>query len=149
APAEVLFVQSFTTGRLEPGGAAGAAVLTLQGPVGETVYFTDRPDRGAGTIALQQFLDVLAQQEAEPLNAALVIDRDEGDAVVIVELLAGTVDEAGTVTYDVRVLTDPAAHPTDMTGTAEPLTEITAMMDFGSSHLFVDGACSPLDPRGC
>jgi hypothetical protein len=147
--AEILFVQSFTTGRLEPGAEPGAATLTLQGPVGETVYFSDRPERIAGTIALTQFLDILAQEAAEPLNAALVIDRPEGDAVVVVEVLGGTVDAAGTVTYDVIVLSDSGEFGTDMTGTAELLTEVTGAMDFGSNHLFVDGACSPWDPRGC
>jgi hypothetical protein len=147
--AEILFVQSFTTGRLEPGAEAGAAILTLQGPVGETVYFSDRPERTAGTIALTQFLEILAQETAEPLNAALVIDRPEGDAVVVVELLDGTVDPAGTVIYDVLVLSESGAFGTDMTGTAELLTEVTGAMDFGSNHLFVDGACSPLDPRCC
>jgi hypothetical protein len=147
--AEVLFVQSFTTGRLEPGADPGAAILTLQGPVGETVYFSDRPERTAGTIALTQFLEILAQETAEPLNAALVIDRPEGDAVVVVEVLGGTVDAAGTVTYDVVVLSDSGEFGTDMTGTAELLTEVTGAMDFGSNHLFVDGACSPWDPRGC
>lgn len=145
--AEVLFVQSFTTGRLEPGAEPGAAVLTLQGPVGETVYFSDRPQRSAGTIALAQFLEVLAQDSADPLNAALVIDRAEGDAVVVVELLDGSVDAAGTVIYDVRVLAETASFHTDMTVTAEMLTELTGAIDFGSSHLFVDGACSPWDPR--
>lgn len=149
APLAVLFVQSFTVGRLEPGAEPGTAILTLQQPVGETVYFADRPNRVAGAVALAEFLQVLEQEAADPLNAALVIDRPEGDAVVIVELLAGAVDEAGTVRYDVRVLADPGAHPTDMTRTAEALTEITGMMDFGSSHLFVDSACSPWDPRGC
>ncbi len=59
--AEILFVQSFTTGRLEPGTEAGAAILTLQGFVGETIYFSDRPERTAGTIALTQFLEIMAQ----------------------------------------------------------------------------------------
>ncbi len=145
--AEVLFVQSFTTGRLEPGAEPGAAILTLQGPVGETVYFSDRPERTAGTIALTEFLEVLAQEAADPLNAALVIDRPEGDAVVVVELLDGTVDASGTVIYDVLILSESGAFGTDMTGTAELLTEVTGAMDFGSNHLFVDGACSPLDPR--
>lgn len=147
APVEVLFVQSFTVGRLAPGAEAGVATLTLQGPVGETIYFADRPNRGAGTVALEEFLQVLAQEAADPLNAALVIDRPEGDQVVVVEMLDGTVDASGTVTYDVRVLADPGQFETDMTSTAEPLVEITEAFDFGSSHLFVDGACSPWDPR--
>ena len=68
---------------------------------------------------------------------------------MVVELLDGTVDPAGTVIYDVPVLSESGAFGTDMTGTAELITELTEAMDFGSNHLFVDGACSPWDPRGC
>ena len=93
---------------MESGAKAGTARLTLHQPVGETVYFAERPNRVAGTVALEGFLQILAQEAADPLNAALVIDRPEGDAVVIVELLDGTVDAAGTVLYDVRVLADRA-----------------------------------------
>ncbi len=146
APVEVLFVQSFTAGRLEPAAELGTATLTLQGPVGETIYFADHPNRGAGAVALKQFLAVLTQAAADPLNAALVIDRPEGDAVVVVELVEGTVDAAGTVTYNVRVLADSGELDTDMTQTAEPLPEITAVIDFGSSHLFVDGSCNLGNP---
>jgi hypothetical protein len=135
---EVLLAQAFTIGRLEPTGEPGAARLMLQGPEGETVYFGDRPSRRAGTVALEQILEVLAQPAAEPVTAALVIDQPEGDTVVIVELVSGTVDAAGTVTYDVRVLSDPSAHDTDMTQTARALTEIAAAFDFGDSHLFIN-----------
>ncbi len=68
---------------------------------------------------------------------------------MVVELLDGTVDPAGTVIYDVLVLSESGAFGTDMTGTAELLTEVTRAIDFGSNHLFVDGACNPWDPRGC
>lgn len=149
APLEVLFVQSFTVGRLEPAAEPGTATLTLQQPEGETVYFADRPNRVAGTVAFDQFLRLLTQETADPPNAALVIDRPEGDAVVIVELLDGTVDAAGTVTYDVRVLADPGTHPTDMTRTAALLPEVTGAIDFGSSHLFVDGACNHIIDPNC
>jgi hypothetical protein len=81
------------------------------------------------------------------LNAALVIDRPEGDAVVVVELLGGAVDAAGTVTYDVLVLDEPGAHPTDMTLTAAALTEIPEAVDFGASHLFIDNATLIHDPE--
>jgi hypothetical protein len=59
-PLEVLFVQSFTSGQLAPAGQPGAAVLTLREPLGDTVYFADRPNRAAGTVETDEFLRVLA-----------------------------------------------------------------------------------------
>ena len=151
APLEVLFVQSFGVGRLEPAAEPGTATLTLQQPVGETIYFADRPYRVAGTLVAEDFLQLLAQDVADPLNAALIFNQPEGDRVVILKLLDGTVDAAGTVRYDVRVLArpfgaypgDPSAYPTDMMRSAWLLSELTGMIDFGSSHLFIDSKCVP------
>ena len=137
APLHALFVQSFTTGRLEPGAETGTATLTLQGPVGETVYFYDQPDRIAGAVASDAFWQVLGPETAKPLNAALVIDRPEGDEVIPLELVDGSADAAGTVTYTVRVLPDTSALGFDMTQSATPLTEVSGAFDFGSSHFFV------------
>jgi hypothetical protein len=75
------------------------------------------------------------------------VDRPEGDTVIVLELLHGTVDVGGTITYDVAVITDFDAHPTTMTRTAEPLTEITEAIDFASSHLFIDNASLVHDPE--
>lgn len=38
--AEVLVVQSFAAGRLDPAGEPGRATLTLEPPVGDAVYLT-------------------------------------------------------------------------------------------------------------
>lgn len=151
ASARFLFVQTFTAGQLEPGAEAGAATLTLEQPAGQTIYFSDAPARVAGLASIEQFLAVLAAAEADPPNAALVIEASDPDQdqVVIVELLSGSVDDAGAVTYDVRVLADPSALDFDLTLAARPLAELTEPVDFGTSHLFIDSGCSPMDPRDC
>ena len=151
ASARFLFVQTFTAGRLEPGAEAGAATLTLEQPAGQTIYFSEAPARVAGLATIEQYLEVLAAAKADPPNAALVIEASDPDQdqVVIVELLRSTVDDAGAVTYDVRVLADPSALDFDLTLATQPLAELTEPIDFGTSHLFVDSGCSPMDPRDC
>jgi hypothetical protein len=137
APSQALFVQAFTTGRLEPGTEAGTATLTLQAPVGETVYFYDQPDRIAGAVASDAMWQVLGPQTAKPLHGALILDRPEGDQVIFMELADGSVDAAGTVIYTIRVLPDSSAFGFDMSKSATPLAEVTGTFDFGPSHLFV------------
>jgi hypothetical protein len=137
APLHALFVQAFTTGRLEPGAEAGTATLTLLAPVGETVYFSDQPERIAGVVASDALWQVLGPETAKPLHAALILDRPAGDQVVALELVDGSADAAGTVTYTVRVLPDTSALGFDLTQSATPLTDVTDAFDFGPSHLFV------------
>lgn len=137
APEAALFVQAFTVGKLEPGAEAGMATLTLQGPEGETIYFRDQPGRAAGSVAFDNFVQILGGAAGSALPAAVVIDRPEGDQVVAFELMDGMIDASGTLTYTVR-LTDPSALSTDLSQTATPLTEVTAAMDIGPNHLFVD-----------
>ncbi len=152
AAGRVLFVQTFAAGRLAPGSEAGAATLTLEQPAGRIVYFSEAPGRVAGLVSLDQFLEVLAAAAADPLNAALVIEGSapDRDQVVIVELLGSTGDDAEAVTYEVRVLADPGALNMDLAHPAEPLTELTEVLDFGTSHLFVDGSnCNKVIDPNC
>lgn len=145
---EILVVQSFAAGRLEPvTDEAGVALLTLERPAG-VVYFSDRPNRIVGTTTLAAFLDVLAGEADDPPNAALVITpaADEAPVIYVVELLSGQIDEAGAVRYRVRLLAD--ANQLDLDLVAAPTAGLTGPISFGANHLFIDGlSCTPIDPR--
>ncbi|MDQ3655535.1 MAG: hypothetical protein M3457_10695 [Chloroflexota bacterium] len=136
-----LFVQVASGGTLTPkAGEEGVYTLVLEHGVGETVYFSDRPERIVGTVPTTQFLDALGFTPTNPPNAALVA----GDEVVVIELLNPVIDEAaGTLTYDVRVL-----DAYEEEGLAHLATQSTGRLpeSFGSASLFIDD-CP--DVSGC
>jgi hypothetical protein len=86
--ASFLFVQLFAQGSWEPKpDEAGIWILTLSGTSGQTLYFSDRPERIVGTVPSQQFLDALGFTPANPPNAALVVTTPEGARdVLVIEL---------------------------------------------------------------
>ena len=105
--AELLFVQTFRAGAVAPKeGTAGRFTLTLEGGHGQTVYFSDRPDRRVGTTPTDRFLNLLGFPDDNPPNAALVVETAPGETdVAVIELFAPIYDEAtGGVTYEVEVL---------------------------------------------
>jgi hypothetical protein len=104
-----LFTQSFTSGTWAPkAGEDGVYVLTLTGGPDQTIYFSDRPERIVGTVPMQQFLDGLGFTPDNPPNAALVAQTDDGEDVLVIELLNPVWDEgSATLTYRrARVLED-------------------------------------------
>ncbi|HEV2527138.1 MAG TPA: hypothetical protein VGT61_01640, partial [Thermomicrobiales bacterium] len=104
---EFLFVQSFQAGSIEPKeGVDGRYTLTLEAGLGQTVYFSDRPERLVGTAPTPQFLDGLGFPENNPPNAALVVETGVGETdIAVVELFAPVYDAAThTATYEVEVL---------------------------------------------
>lgn len=118
--AAFLFVQTAASGtfRTNPdaGKAAGADgtptpgggaefLLTLKNHAGETVYFSDRPERIFGQSPTQTFLDGLGFAPDNPPNAAIVAQTDGGEDVLVVELFTPAFDQnAGTLTYGANVL---------------------------------------------
>src|SRR4051794_22187309 len=51
-----LFLQSFQSGKIVPTeGADGRYTVTLEHGLGQTIYFSDRPERIVGTIATPAF----------------------------------------------------------------------------------------------
>ncbi len=103
---QILFVQAFGSATIVPGtGSAAEFTITLEGGTGQTVYFSNRPDRLVGTLTDQQFLDGRAFDPADPPNAAIVTLTGENEDILVVELLDPTLDTAsGSVTYSARVL---------------------------------------------
>ncbi len=147
-----LFVQTFLSGSFTPNAGAGTPpadgtpvpgggadyLLTLQGHPGGTIYFSDRPDRIFGEAPTQAFLDGLGFTPANPPNAALVAQTDDGsDEVVVLELFDPTYDEAAsTLTYGATILGEYAG---------EGLAHVAAQQQdamlpeiFGRSSLFID-----------
>jgi hypothetical protein len=101
---EFLFVQPFTGGTWAP-GAEGTYTLTLTGAAAHTIYFSDRPERIVGLLPTATFLDGLGFTPANPPNAALVVDTDAGQDVLVIELL-NPVYDGTTLTYDAHILAD-------------------------------------------
>lgn len=137
---EFLFVQSFESGSIAPrDGADGTYTVTLQHGLGQTIYFSDRPERIVGVAPTPQFLDGLGFNAVNPPNAALVIESEEGGTnIAVVELTNPTYDTASsTATYDVAVLENLEGNDNmQFQETTVDLATISA--SFGSAHLFID-----------
>ncbi len=142
-----LFVQSFRSGSLVPKGAAGVApaaggeasyTLTLSEGLGQTVFFSDRPERIVGTVPTPDFLATLGFDADNPPNAALVAQTGDGnEEILIVELINPVYDDASrTATYDVRLLQDDDV--VDMNFTQDLSTAAHSDTSYGASHLFID-----------
>ena len=82
----------------------------MQMGTGHTLYFSDRPNRVAGTIPTDRFIEVFSRETAsDPANAALVAQRhSDTDVTHVFELLTLRYDaQSGVVTYSVRFLPIP------------------------------------------
>lgn len=137
---QMLFVQSFSSGSIAPSAATeDRYTVTLEHDLGQTIYFSDRPDRVVGAAPTQRFLDGLGFPDDNPPNAAILTDNGDGETTLaVVELFSPTYDaERATVTYEVAVL-DHWQNATDL-GFAETPVDLGAMgTAFGTTHLFID-----------
>ncbi len=154
APAEkpvFMFVQTAMSGRGEINPAAGTPVvddrptaaggasylLTLQGHSGQTIYFSDRPDRVVGAVPTEEFLEGLGFTPANPPNAALVGEFEAGDGVVVMQLLAPTYDEtSGTLTYGAELLQGYGGE--NLAAVTKDQLEQRLPAEFESAALFID-----------
>ena len=154
-----LFVQTFRAGAFRPNPGAGTPavdgastpgggasyLLELEGHHGETVYFSDRPDRIFGEAPTEQFLAGLGFGPENPPNAALVAQTETGDEAVVLELLTPAYDaEAGTLTYGAEVLAEYAGE--GLAHVAAQQVDAELPERFGRASLFIDD-CSDL--KGC
>ncbi len=75
-----LFLQAFQSGSIAPkdGGSEGRYTLTLEQGLGQTIYFSDRPERLVGASPTPQFLAGLGFPPDNPPNAALVVATTRG-----------------------------------------------------------------------
>jgi hypothetical protein len=141
-----LFVQTFGAGSLTPKtGEEGVMTLVADHLPGQTLYFSDRPERLVGMVSTARFLGAKGEEAglgftpANPPNAALVFggSDDQPADVAVVELIDPSYDSAsGKATYELRVLTDVEAIGMQLEET--PLTADQAARDFDSASLFID-----------
>lgn len=147
-----LFVQSgFTSGMLDQAtDGVQSWMLRLQGAPRQTVFFSDRPARIAGSISTERFLELLDFSPDDPPNAALVIDTEAGADVVILELTDPVYDaEAATLTYITKILDVDTLESSGYGFETDPLGPDAYPAEFGPASLFIDSllGCSPWDPR--
>jgi hypothetical protein len=142
---EFLFVQTLGAGSLAPASEGdGTMVLTADHLAGQTLYFSDRPERIVGMAPTEQFLGAsgtggLGFTPSDPPNAALVFGGSDGaaDQVAVVELIDPRYDAAsGQVTYTVKLLDDVSQ--VDMTLEQTPVTVTDAVQEFTAASLFID-----------
>jgi len=95
-----LFVISGTSGSLD------GDTLTLNG-VPNVIYFSDRPDRVAGHLSLEKFVESWNKGsdsfKADPPNATLSVLKKDGEENVVVELMS-VKQKNGSVIFKVAVL---------------------------------------------
>lgn len=138
----LMFVQTFQSGSVAPvDGANGRYALTLSNGTGQTVYFSDRPDRIVGASPTPRMLEQLGFTDDDPPNAALVVQTELGESdVAVLELFAPAYDPATRgVRYEVEVLAN-WRRELDLELTEAP-TDLAALApNFGSAHLFIDSS---------
>jgi hypothetical protein len=146
AAVEMLFVQTFSTATITANPADTAAfTIRLEDGTGQTVYFSDRPERLAGTITDEQFLDGRAFDPADPPNAAIVtVIGDASEAVLVVELTDPAYDAGtGAVTYAAKELQGRPEGKV-LASLAARVTDTDVGDNFGPVTLFIDElACLP------
>jgi hypothetical protein len=145
----MLFVQSFQSGGVAAkDGAAGRYALTLEQGLGETVYFSDRPDLVVGSTPTPRFLAGLGFPEDNPPNAALIAETAPGETgIAVLRLYRPSYDQpTHTATYEVAaVQTWTRSQEQAFTETKAALPEL--LPQFGAAHLFIDDC--PQGPIPC
>jgi hypothetical protein len=132
-----MFVQSAHSGSFVPvEGVENWFILTLEGVSPQTIAFSDRPERVAGQVSMQKFLDGLGFLPENPPNAAIeILGGNESQDVIVMELFDPIYDAAShTLQYNVSVLEMPNhSHAIFNERHDESLPE-----NFGPAALFID-----------
>jgi hypothetical protein len=146
-----LFVQTAASGRGEVNPAAGtpaveatptpgsgaSLLLTLEGHPGQTIYFSDRPERVVGATPTETFLAGFNFSPGNPPNAALVAAFEAGQGVVVLELIAPTYEAGtGTLTYGAEVLEGYGGD--NLTPVLAEQVAERLPAEFGPAALFID-----------
>jgi hypothetical protein len=136
---KTLFVQTFQHGTIDPkAGEAGTWTLTLEEGLGQTIYFSDRPERSVGITPTEQFIQAIGFPGDNPPNAALVFETESGDVdITVVELFNPTYDvSTHTAIFDIQLLKEYAQ--LGVTLQEQPTEPPDAHAAFGAAHLFID-----------
>jgi hypothetical protein len=137
---QYLFLQSFESGKIAPKtGADGVYTVTLQHGLGQTLFFSDRPERIVGAAPTPTFLKGLGFAPDNPPNAALLVDAGDGALdIAVVELTNPSYDQASsTATYDLAVLQN-YQRTADLQFQEAPKDLSSFPASFGGAHLFID-----------
>jgi len=152
-----MFVQTAMSGRGEVNPAAGTPassgspvagggapyLLTLEGHSGQTIYFSDRPDRVVGAVPTEEFLAEFGFGPGNPPNAALVGEFAVGQGVMVLELTTPVFDQAsGTLTYGAEQLQAYAGDNLEPVTREQVVERLPA--EFGPAALFIDD-CADID----
>ena len=152
-----MFVQTALLGRGEINPAAGTPVVegqpvagggasylvTLEGHSGQTIFFSDRPDRIVGAVPTETFLETLGFSPVNPPNAALVGEFAAGDGVVVLELINPLYDaENNMLTYGAELLQGYAGE--GLLPVTRDQVEAKLPAEFAHASLFIDD-CPDLD----
>ncbi len=136
----MLFVQTYQSGTIAPkDGEEGRYTLTLDSGSGQTVYFSDRPDRIVGSQPTPQFLEGLGFSAENPPNAALVMETGPGETdIAVIELFEPRVDPISqSVSFEIGVLAN-WQHELELEFQEAP-TDLAALApSFGAARLFID-----------
>lgn len=127
---ELLFVQAAANGSLTPSDQG--YTLTFQHGSGQTIYFSDRPERLTGLLPTSELVAQWPFEDESPPNAALAISNaEDASAQIVVGVLSSPTWDAASVTlsYGFWMLTDdiPAGSPTPISSS------------FDAATLFIDG----------
>jgi hypothetical protein len=140
AKVEYLFVQTYQSGTIAPkDGSEDRYTLTLDAGTGQTIYFSDRPNRIVGANATSEFLEGLGFPDDNPPNAALVLETHSGETdIAVVELFAPVFDESTNgVTYEIEVLANWESS-LEMGFSEAPVDLGAIAPEFGGASLFID-----------
>lgn len=119
-----------------PGGGA-PFLLTLHGHSGQTIYFSDRPDRIVGATPTEKFLPGLGFAPENPPNAALVAEGKAGQGVVVLKLVEPVYDpQADTLTYGADVL--KGYEGVNLAPLMREQVALRLPAEVGSAALFID-----------
>lgn len=134
---ELLFVQAAASGTLTQSDQG--YTLAFRHDTGQTVYFSDRPERLTGLLPTAELVAQWPFEDESPPNAALAISNAEDtSATVIVGVLSSPAWDAAsaTLSYGFSMLSDdiPAGYPTPVPSS------------FGAATVFIDS--SSADDRG-
>jgi hypothetical protein len=155
ADASTLFVQTAAGGTFLPnsmatpdGATHGTHLLTLSGHPGQTIGFSDRPQRNFGSLDTTTFLETLGFSPDNPPNAALVVSTPAGDDdVLVLELLNPTYDnEADLLIYEANILGEYAGE--NLAPVADQQQDMELASEFDHASLFIDD-CPDADPLDC
>ncbi len=105
----------------------------------KVVYFSDRPARDVGRVALPRFLDTLGFEAVDPPNAAVTLtDADGNETQMVVELTDPLYNhDEKTLTYKAKFLRDDQSGTFARYGTNNE--DIVVPESFVEAQFFIDG----------